>query len=273
VTDTAPNPEHAPMAKIDTTVPHSARIWNYWQGGKDNYLIDREVGDQIKASNPHIEDIARAQRYFLARTVRYLAAKAGIRQFVDIGAGLPGVDNTHAIAQQVDPSCRIVYVDNDPLVLVHAEALLTSKPGGVCDYIDADVHDPGTILAGAAKTLDFTKPIALILLGITAHITDDDQAYAIVRRYMDAVPSGSYLVLCDDTEVFHPDEMAEMIRQWNAASDSPRVNRSPERIARFFDGLELVEPGAVSVSLWRPDSSPWSGPEKVDDFGGVARKP
>ena len=183
------------------------------------------------------------------------------------------MDNTHAIAQRVDPSCRVVYVDNDPLVLVHAEALLTSGPEGARDYLDADVHDPDVILAGAARTLDFSEPLALILLGITAHITDDDQAYAIVRRFMDAAPSGSFLVLCDDTEVFHPDEMAEMIRQWNAASDSPRVNRSPERIARFFDGLELVEPGVVPVSLWRPDPSPWDGPREVDDFGGGARKP
>jgi S-adenosyl methyltransferase len=273
VSDDRRDSDQPSTPKLDTEVPHSARIWNYWQGGKDHYLIDRQVGDQIIATNPHIEEIARAQRYFLVRAVRYLAAEAGIRQFLDVGTGLPTADNTHNIAQQVDPSCRVVYVDHDPLVLVHARALLTSTPEGACDYIDADVRDPATILGQAARTLDFSKPIALILLGITAHITDDDQAYAAVHRLIDALASGSFLVLCDDTEVFHPDEMAEMIRQWNAASDNPRVNRSPERIARLFDGLEPVEPGIVSVSLWRPDVTSLGEAQEVDDFGGVARKP
>ncbi|WP_151476384.1 SAM-dependent methyltransferase [Streptomyces albicerus] len=253
---------------INHNVPHSARIWNYWLGGKDCYEIDRQVGDQIVEANPEILDIARAQRAFLVRTVEFLAREAGIRQFLDVGTGLPTADNTHEVAQRIAPETRIVYVDNDPIVLAHAEALLVSTPDGATDYIDADVRDPETILRSAAKTLDFTRPIALVMLGITAHMTDDS-AYEIVGRLVNALPSGSYLVLCDDTEVINPEAMREMIRQWNEAGDNPRINRSPEQLARFFDGLELLDPGLVSVSRWRPTTADL--PE-VDDFGGVGRK-
>ncbi|MFF9002216.1 SAM-dependent methyltransferase [Streptomyces achromogenes] len=257
---------------INSSVPHSARIWNHWLGGKDCYEIDREVGDQIATANPAILDIARAQRAFLARAVEYLVGEAGIRQFLDVGTGLPTADNTHEVAQRLVPETRIVYVDHDPIVLAHAEALLTSTPEGATDYIDADLRDPGSILEQAARTLDFTQPIALILLGITAHITDDS-VYDVVGRLTDALPSGSYLVLCDDTEVLNPRQMREMIEQWNQASDNPRVNRSPEQLARFFDGLELLEPGLVSVSRWRPAGTGTALPAEVDDFGGVALKP
>jgi hypothetical protein len=253
---------------INHNVPHSARIWNYWLGGKDCYEIDRQVGDQIVEANPEILDIARAQRAFLVRTVEFLVREAGIRQFLDVGTGLPTADNTHEVAQRIAPETRIVYVDNDPIVLAHAEALLVSTPDGATDYIDADVRDPETILRSAAKTLDFTRPIALVMLGITAHMTDD-RAYEIVGRLVNALPSGSYLVLCDDTEVINPEAMREMIRQWNEAGDNPRINRSPEQLARFFDGLELLDPGLVSVSRWRPTTADL--PE-VDDFGGVGRK-
>jgi hypothetical protein len=262
----------APDAGLDTGVPHSARIWNYWLGGKDNYPADQQVGDAIQQANPEIVDIARSQRHFLARAVRFLAAEAGIRQFLDVGTGLPTVDNTHEIAQSLAPESRIVYVDNDPLVLAHARALLTSSPEGTTDYVDADVHHPDVILEAARNTLDLTRPTALILLGITAHITDDT-AYDVVRRLLDALPSGSYLVLCDDTEVVHPEAMRAMIEQWNEMSESPRINRSPEELARFFDGLELLTPGLVSVTRWRPDlTEAGDGPAEVDDFGGVARK-
>jgi len=257
---------------IDSGVPHSARIWNYWLGGKDCYEIDRLVGDQIAGANPAILDIAVAQRAFLVRAVEYLVGEAGIRQFLDVGTGLPTGNNTHEVAQRIVPEARIVYVDHDPVVLVHAEALLTSTPEGVTDYIDADLRDPGAILEQATKTLDFTQPVALILLGITAHVTDDT-VYDLVGRLVDALPPGSHLVLCDDTEVLDPRGMHEMIEQWNEASDNPRVNRSPEELARFFDGLELLEPGLVSVSRWRPDGSGEEAPAEVDDFGGVARKP
>ncbi|KUL47021.1 SAM-dependent methyltransferase [Streptomyces regalis] len=257
---------------INSGVPHSARIWNYWLGGKDCYEIDRQVGDQIAGANPAILDIALAQRAFLVRTVEYLVGEAGIRQFLDVGTGLPTANNTHEVAQRLVPETRIVYVDHDPVVLAHAEALLTSTPAGATDYIDADLRDPEAILEQAAKTLDFTQPVALILLGITAHITDDT-VYDIVGRLMAALPSGSHLVLCDDTEVLNPRQMREMIEQWNEASDNPRVNRSPEELARFFAGLELLEPGVVSVSRWRPSEPGGQAPAEVDDFGGVARKP
>ncbi|MEW2529180.1 SAM-dependent methyltransferase [Streptomyces sp. NPDC047071] len=257
---------------INSNVPHSARIWNYWLGGKDCYEVDRQVGDQICAANPGIIEIARAQRLFLVRAVSHLVEEAGVRQFLDVGTGLPTADNTHEVAQRLAPDARIVYVDHDPIVLTHAEALLTSTPQGATGYIDADLRDPDAILEQAAETLDFTRPVALMLLGITAHITDDS-VYAIVGRLVDALPSGSYLVLCDDTEVLDPERMREMIEQWNEASDNPRVNRSPEQLARFFEGLDLLEPGLVSVSRWRPEPHKGRLPAEVDDFGGVARKP
>ncbi|MEU6256884.1 SAM-dependent methyltransferase [Streptomyces sp. NPDC047043] len=257
-------------SSINSGVPHSARIWNYWLGGKDCYEIDRLVGDQIVAANPQILDIARAQRAFLVRAVEHLVREAGIRQFLDVGTGLPTADNTHEVAQRIAPETRIVYVDHDPVVLAHAEALLTSTPEGSTDYIDADLRNPEGILQAAAKTLDFTRPIALVLLGITAHIVDDT-AYDIVGRLVGALPSGSYLVLCDDTEVLDPEAMRTMIEQWNEAGDNPRINRSPEQLARFFDSLELLDPGLVSVSRWRPLPA-GTEPGEVDDFGGVGRK-
>lgn len=257
---------------INSSVPHSARIWNYWLGGKDCYEIDRQVGDQIAEANPAILEIAREQRAFLVRAVEYLVAEAGIRQFLDVGTGLPTANNTHEVAQRLAPETRIVYVDHDPVVLAHAEALLTSTREGATDYVDADLHNPDAILEHAAKTLDLTQPVALVLLGISAHVTDDS-VYEIVGRLMDALPSGSHLVLCDDTEVLNPEQMREMIEQWNEASDNPRINRSPEQLARFFDGLELLEPGLVSVSRWRPAGAGAQAPAEVDDFGGVARKP
>ncbi|WP_326759100.1 SAM-dependent methyltransferase [Streptomyces phaeochromogenes] len=257
---------------INSSVPHSARIWNYWLGGKDCYEIDRQVGDQIAEANPAILEIAREQRAFLVRAVEYLVAEAGIRQFLDVGTGLPTANNTHEVAQRLAPETRIVYVDHDPVVLAHAEALLTSTREGATDYVDADLHNPDAILEHAAKTLDLTQPVALVLLGISAHVTDDS-VYEIVGRLMDALPSGSHLVLCDDTEVLNPEQMREMIEQWNEASDNPRINRSPEQLARFFDGLELLEPGLVSVSRWRPAETGAQAPAEVDDFGGVARKP
>jgi hypothetical protein len=265
----SPSEDHP---KLDTKVPQSARVWNYWLGGKDNFAADREIGDQIRQMNPHIAEIAVAQRAFLVRTVTYLAREAGIRQFLDIGTGLPTANNTHEVAQSVAPQSRIVYVDHDPLVLVHARALLVGTPQGATDYIDADLRDPEKILQEAAKTLDFTRPVALILLGISGHITDDGEMRGILRRLLAAVPSGSYLALCDDTNVIYPEAMDEMIRQWNESGENPRVNRTPERLARFFDGLEILEPGVVSVTRWRPDPAEAGDIPEVDDFGGVGRK-
>ncbi|GHH09488.1 SAM-dependent methyltransferase [Streptomyces lanatus] len=257
---------------INSSVPHSARIWNYWLGGKDCYAIDRQVGDQIAETNPAIRDIARAQRAFLVRAVEYLIAETGVRQFLDVGTGLPTANNTHEVAQRLAPETRIVYVDHDPIVLAHAEALLTSTPEGATAYIDADLRDPDAILEQAAKTLDLTQPVALILLGIAAHITDDS-VYDIAGRLVGALPSGSYLVFCDSTEVVHPEQQRAMVEQWNEASDNPRINRSPDQLARFFDGLDLLEPGVVSVSRWRPSATSSEAPAEVDSFGGVARRP
>jgi O-methyltransferase involved in polyketide biosynthesis len=258
---------------IDSGMPHSARIWNYWLGGKDNYQSDRDMGDQIVAINPGILDIARAQRAFLVRVVTHLVAREGVRQFLDIGTGLPTAENVHEVAQRIEPAARIVYVDHDPLVLAHGRALLSSTPEGTTQYLDADVREPDQILREAARTLDLAEPVAVIMLGITAHITDDAEAYGLVRRLLDALPSGSFLALCDDTEVFNPDAMAEMVREWNQAGSNPRVNRTPEEIAEFFSGLELLEPGVVPCPRWRPEQKDPGVPLDVDDFGGVGRKP
>jgi O-methyltransferase involved in polyketide biosynthesis len=257
---------------INSSVPHSARIWNYWLGGKDCYEIDEQVGDEMRRVNPEIVDIARVQRAFLRRVVTFLAGEVGIRQFLDVGTGLPTLDNTHEVAQRAAPDARIVYVDHDPVVLAHATALLTSTPQGATDYIDADLRNPDAILESAARTLDFSEPVALMLLGVAAHVPDD-QAYGIVERLLSALPSGSHLVLCDSTEVYHPEAMRAMVAQWNSASDNPRVNRSPEQLARFFEGLDLLEPGLVCTAQWRPEPADADKPREVDSFGAVARKP
>jgi O-methyltransferase involved in polyketide biosynthesis len=258
--------------KIDASVAHSARIWNYWLGGKDHYPVDRKVGDQIAEMFPDIVGLARADRAFLGRAVRYLVGEAGIRQFLDIGTGLPTADNTHEVAQRVAPECRIVYVDNDPLVLAHARALLVSTPQGATEYLDADVRDPDTILRDAARTLDFTQPVAVMLLGIVHHISDDDQAYAIVNRLLDGIPPGSYLVMAHSTNVVTGDAMDEAVRHWNQFGKPPMTLRTPQAIAGFFDRLELLEPGVVSTSRWRPDPADGPVPE-TDEFCAVGRKP
>jgi O-methyltransferase involved in polyketide biosynthesis len=264
--------DRRPEPKIDTTIPHSARIWNYWLGGKDNFAVDRAAGDQYREVFPGIVEVARASRQFLTRTVRYLAGEAGIRQFLDIGTGLPTAENTHQIAQRVAPDSRIVYVDNDPLVLAHARALLVSSPEGVTDYIHADLREPEAILEAAAGTLDFNTPIALILSGILGHIGDFDEARSIVSRLVAALPSGSYLSINDGTRVVEATEFEQAQQGYNDTGAIPYQLRAPEEIARFFEGVELVEPGVVSCPLWRPD--PGTGtPTALDAFGGVGRKP
>ena len=260
-----------PSPDIDTTVPHSARIFGYWLGGKDNYAVDRAAGEQFREVFPEIVDLARIGRSFLGRVVRYLAAEAGIRQFLDIGAGLPTVDNTHDVAQRVAPECRIVYVDNDPLVLVHAEALLTSTPEGKTDYIEADLHEPERLLEAVARTVDFSRPVALTLMGILAHIGDYDEARSIVRRLLDGLPSGSYLAVRDGTDT--SEAYVEAMRSYNETGAVPYHLRSPDQIAGFLDGLEPVEPGVVSCPWWRPDVTPIDPPGEVALFGGVGRKP
>jgi O-methyltransferase involved in polyketide biosynthesis len=207
----------------------------------------------------------------MGRAVRYLADEAGVRQFMDIGTGLPVAGSTHEIAQQAAPESRIVYVDNDPVVLAHAQALLVSAPEGATDYVDADMREPEQIVQAAAKTLDFSRPVAVMLLGVLGHVVDDEEAQSIVRRLVDAVPSGSYLVLSDGTNVIHGDQGEAAQQDYNESGAAPYCLRSPDQIGRFFDGLDLVEPGLVSVPRWRPEGS--GVPDEVDQFGAVGRKP
>jgi S-adenosyl methyltransferase len=260
------------MAGIDASVPHSARIWNYWLGGKDNFPVDRVAGDEYIQTFPGILDIARLTRQFLIRAVRYLAEDAGIRQFLDVGTGLPTVDNTHEIAQRVAPEARIVYVDNDPLVLVHAQALLTGTAQGVTDYIHADMREPATILEAAKRTLNLTQPVALTLMGVLGHITDDDEAQAVVRRMMEGLPSGSYLAIADGAdEITSEFEAAQ--RSYDEGGSVPYKLRSQRQIARFFAGLELLEPGIVPVPQWRPEVTPITPPPGVQPLAAIVRKP
>jgi O-methyltransferase involved in polyketide biosynthesis len=258
--------------EIDSSVPNSARIWNYWLGGKDNYPVDRLAGDEYRAVYPEIVDVARASRRFLARAVRFLAGEAGVRQFLDLGTGLPTVDNTHEVAERVAPDVRVVYVDNDPVVLAHARALLTSTQATTA-YVDADLHDPGRILAAAGQTLDLSRPVALMLLGILGHIEDDGEARAIVARLLDAVPPGSYLTICEGTND-HYESGVEAQQQYNESGAAPYRLRSARQIAGFFEGLELVEPGVVSCPRWRPDRGDRrAGLAEMDQVAGVGRKP
>jgi ubiquinone/menaquinone biosynthesis C-methylase UbiE len=257
--------------KIDTSVPHSARIWNYWLGGKDNYSVDKAAGDAYTAVFPGIITIARSSRAFLRRNITYLVAEAGVRQFLDVGTGLPTADNTHEVAQRIAPESRIVYVDNDPMVLAHARALLRSAPEGVTDYIDANVLDPDRILAAAAETLDFTRPTALILSNILGHVADYDQARSIVTRLMDALPSGSYLSINDGSRGIDP-VFEQAQDAYNESGAVPYNLRTVGQITEFFTGLDLMDPGVVPVPLWRPD--PTSGtPKPIGEHGGLARKP
>jgi hypothetical protein len=255
---------------FDITTPHSARVWNYWLGGKDNYQADRDAGDEFLAIYPGQRDKARACRYFLRRTIRYLANEPGVRQFLDIGTGLPTANNTHEVAQQEAPDSRIVYVDNDPLVLAHARALLTSSPEGVTNYIDADLHNPETILAEARKTLDFSQPIALMLIGVLGHVQDYNEARSIVSHLLGELPSSSCLVQCDgdDTSAAY----IAALERYRDRSSVPYNVRSQDQIAAFYQGLDLVEPGLVPIQRWRPEPNIFGEPPHVAEFGGVGRK-
>jgi hypothetical protein len=263
-------------AQLDTKVPHSARVWNYWLGGKDNYQADRDVGDQFAELYPDITVVARASRAFLKRAVTFLAAEVGLRQFLDIGTGMPTAENTHQVAQSVAPESRIVYVDNDPLVLVHARALLTGTPEGATAYIDADLRDPAGLGKAVREcgTLDFARPIGLILMNILGHVPDLDEAVSIVRRLVDALPPGSYLVTADGTNVIDGPAFEEAIAVWNANAPLSYHLRHPDELARYLTGLEVEAPGLVPCARWRP--APDAGPEELratDEYGAVARKP
>jgi S-adenosyl methyltransferase len=252
---------------VDETVPYPARMWNYWLGGTANFAADREAADQIVAVFPQIVDVAQAARAALRRVVGFLAGEAGVRQFLDVGAGLPFGDVTHVLAQRIAPECRVVYVDNDPLMRDHLPALLTGSAEGATGYVDADVRDSAGILRAAASTLDFSQPVGLVMFGVMGNV-GDDEAYRTVRRFVEALPSGSYLALNDGTD---GEGRAEASRQHLRDGGPSYLARQPAEIARFFDGLELVEPGVVSTSLWRPP--PGASPSPVPSCCGVARKP
>jgi hypothetical protein len=260
--------------KIDTSVAHIARIYDYWLGGKDHFAADREAGDEAIRAYPDMHSSVRANRAFLRRAVRYLAAEAGIRQFLDIGTGLPSANNTHEVAQAIAPASRIVYVDNDPIVLAHARALLTSSPEGATGYLDADARDTGKVLAEAAQLLDFSEPVGVMLIAILHVIGDDDDPHQLVAKLMAAVPPGSYLVM---THVAG-DMQGHAARATAAASRLSQIMaqrvtpRSQAQVARFFDGLELIEPGIVPIQQWHPDSDA-EATARAAMWGGVGRKP
>jgi len=265
-------PAHDVPLEIDTSVAHVARVYDYWLGGKDNFAADRVAGEQAIQAYPDIVYSVRANRAFLARTVRYLAGEAGIRQFLDIGTGIPTANNTHEVAQDVAPGSNVVYVDNDPVVLTHARALLTSGQQGHTNYVDADLRDTGRILAEAAQTLDFSRPVAIMLMAILQHIDEAEDPYAIVDSLLAAVPPGSYLAISHPAADIETEAMAQMAERLNKLMAEKVTFRARAQVARFFEGLELVEPGMVRVQQWRP-ASEIEAKSPAALWGGVGRKP
>ncbi len=261
------------LPPFDPSVPNPARMWNYWLGGKDNFAADRELAGRVLEAMPSMPLIARAARLFLIDAVHQLAAGHGIRQFLDIGTGLPTADNTHDVAQRAAPESRIVYVDYDPIVLSHAQALLTSTPEGRTDYLQADLRDTGTILTGAAGALELTRPVAVLLIAVLHFIPDADDPYAVVARLMAAVPSGSYLVVAHAASDIAPGASAEMARRYNAMSSASITPRSRDQVARFFDGLGLLPPGLVPISKWGLSGQIDPATAGLVGYCAIARKP
>ena len=260
--------------EIDTTVPQSARVYDYWLGGKDNFPADRVLGDAIAQQVPTIRTQVRGQRAFLGRAVRYLAGEAGIRQFLDIGTGIPTAGNVHDVAQQLAPESRVLYVDNDPIVLAHSRALVPSSPQGRVAFILADLRDPEAILTDPvlAETIDLAEPVGLVLIGIMHHLRDDDDPRRIVTTLVDALASGSYLVLSQTTPDFDPEAMRGLA-EVSERGGIPNVPRTFADTEPFFAGLELVDPGLVPLAAWRPDPGTQGDPHAVYAYGAVARKP
>jgi hypothetical protein len=259
------------LSRVDTSVPHPARVYDVWLGGKDNFEADRAAAEAGLRAFPSTVKSVRANRAFLARAVQYLA-EAGVQQFLDVGTGLPSANNTHEVAQAIVPESRVAYVDNDPIVLAHAEALLRGTDAGVTGYIDADLREPGKILEEAARTLDFSRPVAVMLIGVLHFIGDVAEPRRIVETLMGAVPSGSYLVASHTAKDIFPEEMAAFARAMNENSAAKVTLRDRAEVSGFFAGLELVEPGVVQVSRWRPRSElEASAPAAL--WGGVGRKP
>ena len=257
----------------DTTVAHPARVYNYWLGGKDNFAADREAGDATKAAYPGIVAGVQAQRRVLASAVRYLVTQAGIRQFLDIGTGLPVENNTHEVARSLAPESRILYVDNDPMVLAHARALLTSTPAGTCAYLDADIRDTGKLLAAAAGPLDFSQPIALMLVGILQLIPDSDDPARIVARLLGAVPAGSWLTIVHPANDVAVDQMATLVKQYNERVPTMTTLRNHAEISAFFTGTEILAPGVVQLHRWRPGEPARPAEGEVPAYCGLGRKP
>jgi hypothetical protein len=259
--------------KIDITVAHPARIYDYWLGGKNNFTADREAAEATLAVNPYILPGVRANREFLAAAVRYLAGEADISQFLDIGPGLPTGNSTHEAAQSVAPGSRVVYVDNDPIVIAHARTLLTGEPG-TTDYIHADLRDPAAIVREAARTLDFGKPVAIMLLMILMHVSDDDRPHELVARLVDAVPAGSYLVISETANDVDAEAIAASQEEYNQrVTDTQWASRTKHTFARYFSGLEIIEPGLVTMGLWRPAPGVALPARPIPAYCGVARKP
>jgi trans-aconitate methyltransferase len=258
------------MPDFDTSVPHIARVYDYWLGGKDNFAADRELGERTLEAYPNLVFSVRANRAFLARAVRFLA-DMGIRQFLDIGTGIPTANNTHEVAQSVAPESRIVYVDNDPIVLSHAKALLASKPEGACAYLDADLRDPEKILAQAADTLDFSQPVAVILFTILQFVADDNEVGAIVNRLMESFVPGSFLAISHPASDIDAEQHTEMVRRLNQSVAEKVALRDRAGVTRLFDGFELIQPGVVRAPEWRPDSEIEAKSPAVL-WGGVAVK-
>jgi S-adenosyl methyltransferase len=257
---------------FDTTVPHAARMYDYLLGGKDNFAADREAAEQLVAINPEARMAVRANRAFHGRAVRYLAGEAGVRQFLDIGTGIPAADNTHEVAQRVDAGARIVYVDNDPIVLAHARALLTSAHAGTVGYLDADLRDLDAILEAAGRWLDFGAPVAIMLVLILHLIPDSDDPWRIVGRLVDAVPPGSYLVVSHPTGDLDEDIGAAITGSVNRRMPAtPMTVRSHAEVSRFFDGLDVLPPGVVPQNRWPVRAAP--DDEDIGCYGAVGRKP
>ena len=257
---------------FDTTMANQARVYDYLLGGKDNYEADRVATEQVLKIWPGMAATARANRAFLSRAVRYLTAEAGIRQFLDIGTGIPTAGNAHEVAQSIAPDARVLYVDYDPIVLAHARTLLTSSAAGATEYIEADLRDTGTILDRAGEILDLSRPVAITMLALLHAISDSDRPYAIVDRLLDAMPSGSYLAISHGaSDLLDEQTMQGIDDSWNGRIQQQFTWRSREQVARFFAGTDLAEPGLVPVDQWRPDLGP-AGDGQAAGWGAVGRK-
>ena len=265
-----PDPEEDLQVTLDTSVAHPARVYDYWLGGKDNFAADREAAEQVIAANPNVLPGVRANRAFLGRAVRYLAGEAGVRQFLDLGTGLPTAENTHQVAQATAPDARVVYADNDPMVLTYARALLTSTPQGATAYLQADIRDTDKVLAGAAETLDFSKPVAVMALMILQYVPDQDDPWDIVRRVLDRLAPGSYLTVSDTVRDIDTGRVTEGAARLNQRMGPTQLTlRSRPEFERFFDRLEMVEPGIVPLPQWRAPGSEYP----IPCYAGMGRKP